>query len=101
LERRLLADPALRGRLTRGDRAALGFLDLRHDGITAELKVDRREAAKVETSYRCLCQPTQYAMGGSMRLSILVVLDMAVSDAPTGVLVELPGDHGPGPPRAL
>ena len=86
LERRLRADPALSGRLTRGDRAALGFVDLRHDGITAELKVERREAVQVETSHRYLGQPTQYATGGSKRLSILVILDMASSDAPVGVL---------------
>ncbi len=99
LERRLLADPALGGRVTRGDRAALGFLDLRHDGVTAELKVERREAVKVETTHRYLGQPTQYATGGSKRLSILVVLDMAAPDAPTGVLsnylgIMVPALHG-------
>lgn len=99
LERRLLADPALGGRLTRGDRAALGFLDLQHDGITAELKVERREAVQVETSHRYLGQPTQYATGGSKRLSILVVLDMAAPDAPSGVLsnylgIMVPALHG-------
>lgn len=99
LERRLLADPALGGRLTRGDLAALGFLDLRHDGITAELKVERRKAASMETSHRYLGQPTQYATGASKRLSILVILDMAAPDAPTGVLsnylgIMVPALHG-------
>lgn len=99
LERRLLADPGLGARLTRGDRAALGFLDLRHDGITAELKVERRDAANVETSHRYLGQPTQYATGSSKRLSILVVLDMVAPDAPSGVLsnylgIMVPALHG-------
>jgi hypothetical protein len=99
LERRLLGDPALGGRLTRGDRAALGFLDLRHDGITAELKVERRRAVTVETSHRYLGQPTQYATGVSKRLSILVVLDMAIPEAPAGVIsnylgIMVPALHG-------
>jgi hypothetical protein len=99
LERRLLGDPALGGRLTRGDRAALGFLDLRHDGITAELKVERRRAVTVQTSHRYLGQPTQYATGVSKRLSILVVLDMAIPEAPAGVIsnylgIMVPALHG-------
>lgn len=41
LHDRLLADPNLGGRVERGSRLALGFLDARHDGITAEFKVER------------------------------------------------------------
>jgi hypothetical protein len=41
----LLADPELGGRVERDDPLALGYLDSRHGGITAELKVERRVPA--------------------------------------------------------
>jgi hypothetical protein len=42
LHNRLMADPELGGRVERGSPLALGYLDVRHDGITAELKVERK-----------------------------------------------------------
>ena len=39
LSDRLLADPALEGRVQRGTRAAGGFLDIIHEWINTELKV--------------------------------------------------------------
>lgn len=42
LHQQLLADPELCGRVDRGSPLALGYLDVRHDGITAELKVERK-----------------------------------------------------------
>jgi hypothetical protein len=58
---RLLADPALEGRVQRGTRAAGGFLDIIHDRINAELKVARTTAVTVETSQRYLGQAADYA----------------------------------------
>jgi hypothetical protein len=50
LHQRLSQDPELGGRVERGSRLALGFLDLRHDGITAELKVERKAPVSRETA---------------------------------------------------
>jgi len=84
LEARLLADPELGGRVERGTRAALGFLDLRHDRVTAELKVELRTAVTEERSPKYLGQPTQYAAADGARLSLLVVLDMSCKTSPIG-----------------
>ena len=86
LEARLRDDPALGGRLSRRDARALGFLDLDHDGITAELKVERTTPVTQENCYKYLGQPAQYATGANRRLSILVVLDMTRKQAPPGAL---------------
>ncbi len=84
LEARLLADPELGGRVERGTRAALVFLDLRHDRVTAELKVEPRTAVTEERSPKYLGQPTQYATADGARLSLLVVLDMSRKTSPVG-----------------
>jgi len=73
----LLADPTLEGRVERGTPLALGYLDTRHDGITAELKVARDQPVTPETAPKYIGQPTQYAAGDGTRLSILVILDMS------------------------
>jgi hypothetical protein len=86
LERRLKEDPTLGGHVTRGARRALGFLDLDHDGVTAELKVERSTPVTEENCAKYLGQPTQYGSGGGTRLSILVVLDMSRKEAPPGTL---------------
>ncbi len=83
---RLLADPALEGRVQRGTRAAGGFLDIIHDRINAELKVAKRVSVTVETSHKYLGQPTDYATDTGSQLSILVVLDMTQKRTPPGVL---------------
>ncbi len=83
---RLVADPALEGRVQRGTRAAGGFLDIIHDRINAELKVARQTAVTVETSHKYLGQPADYAADTGAQLSILVVLDMTGKEAPPGVL---------------
>ena len=82
---RLQAEPELGGRLERGSRLALGFLDVRHDGITAELKVERTTAVSESTAPRYMGQPTQYAAADGARLSILAVLDMSRKTSPVGV----------------
>ena len=83
---RLLADPALEGRVQRGTRAAGGFLDIIHDRINAELKVAKQTAVTVETSHKYLGQAADYAADTGSQLSILVVLDMTQTKNPPGVL---------------
>jgi hypothetical protein len=80
----LKADPELSGRVERGTPLALGFLDVRHDGITAELKVERRTPVTKETAPKYIGQPTQYASADGARLSILCVLDMTSKICPVG-----------------
>ena len=82
---RLLGEPELGARLERGSKLGLGFLDVRHDGITAELKVERRTAVTQETAPKYMGQPTQYAAADGARLSILSVLDMSRKTSPVGV----------------
>jgi hypothetical protein len=99
LEARLRDDPALGGRLTRRDARALGFLDLDHDRITAELKVERTTPVTQENCHKYLGQPAQYATGANQRLSILVVLDISRKEAPPGALenyvwLTQPAAHG-------
>jgi len=84
LYERLLAEPELEGRLQRGSALALGFLDVRHDGITAELKVERKTPVTKEGAPKYIGQPTQYAAGDGARLSILTILDMSPKELPIG-----------------
>lgn len=81
---RLRQDPDLDGRIERGSPLALGFLDVRHDGITAELKVERKAAVTKDTAPKYMGQPTQYAAADGARLSILCVLDMSPKTSPVG-----------------
>jgi hypothetical protein len=81
---RLLADPELGGRLERGSPLALGYLDVRHDGITAELKVERKTPVTRESAAKYIGQPTQYAAADGAQLSILAILDMSSKQLPIG-----------------
>jgi hypothetical protein len=81
---RLGQDPELGGRIERGSPLALGFLDVRHDEITAELKVERKAPVTRETAPKYMGQPTQYAAADGARLSILCVLDMSPKTSPVG-----------------
>lgn len=84
LHERLLADPELGGRVERGSPLALGFLDVRHDGITAELKVERATPVTRDGAPKYMGQPTQYAAADGARLSILTILDMSPKLLPIG-----------------
>ncbi len=84
LHARLLADPELGGRVDRGNPLALGYLDVRHDGITAELKVERQTPVTRDTAPKYMGQPTQYAAADGARLSILTILDMSPKTLPIG-----------------
>lgn len=102
---RLLAEPELEGRLERGSPLALGFLDVRHDGITAELKVERKTPVTRESAPKYIGQPTQYAAADGARLSILAILDMSPKVLPVGTpenyLFEMgPQHHGLENPEA-
>ncbi len=84
LHARLLADPELGGRVERNEPLALGYLDIRHDGITAELKVERKVPVTEERAPKYMGQPTQYAAADGVRLSILCILDMSQKERPVG-----------------
>lgn len=86
VHQRLIQDPELGGRIERGRPLALGFLDVRHDGITAELKVERKTPVTRESATKYIGQPTQYAGADGSRLSILCVLDMSPKANPIGTL---------------
>lgn len=105
LHQALLDDPTLEGRVERGTKLALGFLDTRHDGITAELKVERKQAVTEETAPKYIGQPTQYAAADGARLSILVILDMSPKVLPIGtpenyLFVLTPQQHGMTEPHS-
>ncbi|WP_345981140.1 hypothetical protein [Streptomyces sp. DSS69] len=85
VDRRLKQDPLLGGRVTRATRQGLGITDVVHDGVTCELKVERRKAFGVDRSQRYLGQPTQYAAAVQQQLSILLVLDSTKKQQPVGV----------------
>ncbi|MGD0948908.1 MAG: hypothetical protein ABSA52_15970 [Candidatus Binatia bacterium] len=91
LERRLRSDATLGGRLERRTPAGGGYLDLLHDGINAELKVENDKPASVEGAAKYMGQPVQYATDRGSQLSILCVLDRSAKRAPVG---ELPNYFG-------
>ena len=89
LHSQLMTDPELGGRVDRGNPLALGYLDVRHDGITAELKVERKVGVTKESAPKYIGQPTQYAAADGARLFILTILDMSPKTLP----VETPENY--------
>lgn len=105
IHERLMGDPDLGGRAERGSPLALGYLDVRHDGITAELKVERQTPVTKERAPKYMGQPTQYAAADGARLSILAIVDTSPKHMPIGTpenyLFELaPKLHGMDNPEA-
>lgn len=105
LHARLLEESELEGRVERGNPLALGFLDVRHDGITAELKVERRTPVTRESAVKYIGQPTQYAAADGSRISILAILDLSPKELPPGtpenyLFVLPPKLHGLSNPEA-
>lgn len=105
LHQTLMADPTLGGRVERGTPSALGFLDVRHDGVTAELKVERTVPVTAATAPKYIGQPTQYAAVDGVRVSILVILDMSPKILPIGtpenyLFMLQPQQHGLADPEA-
>jgi hypothetical protein len=84
LHSRLLEDPELGGRVQRNEPLALGYLDIGHDRITAELKVERQLPVTEERAPKYMGQPTQYAAADGASLSILCILDMSPKERPVG-----------------
>ncbi|TFD13791.1 hypothetical protein E3T26_09285 [Cryobacterium sp. TMT1-21] len=81
LYEQLLLDPELERRLERGAASGLGYNDIRHDGITAELKVERQVPETRERSAKYISQVSQYATADGTRVSILCVLDITRKQA--------------------
>ncbi|MBB1058941.1 DUF2125 domain-containing protein [Dietzia sp. B19] len=101
----LLADTTLGGRVERGTALGHGYLDTRHDGITAELKVARDQPVTPQSATKYIGQPTQYAAADGARLSILVILDMSPKVLPIGtpenyLFVLDPKQHGMTDPHS-
>ena len=102
LEEILRADPRLGGRVQRRALAG-GVTDLVHDGIVAELKVERTTPATIARADKYLGQPAQYSVDADARLSILCILDWTEKDAPVGKPENywgwlIPGMHGEARP---
>lgn len=102
---RLLKEPELEGRVERGSPLGLGFLDIRHDKITAELKVERHTPVTRDSAPRYMAQVTQYASADGARLSILAILDMSPKELPIGtpenyMFPLVPAQHGIDDPLA-
>lgn len=76
----------LGGRITEHAWQGGGETDLAHDGVVAELKVEKTVPATIDRAGDYLRQPTQYASADQRQLSILVILDMTPKEAPPGVL---------------
>jgi hypothetical protein len=81
---RLSNEPELGGRVERGSPLALGYLDVRHDGITAELKIEKRVPVTSDSARHYMSQPAQYGSADGSRLSILCILDMSEKTSPLG-----------------
>jgi hypothetical protein len=65
----------------RGMASGLGFNDFRHDGINAELKVEKQVPETRERSAKYISQTVQYATADGTRVSILCVLDVTRKEA--------------------
>jgi hypothetical protein len=81
----------LGGRVTTHAWQGGGPTDLAHDGVVAELKVEKKTPVTLDRAADYLGQATQYASAGQRQLSILAILDMTPKEAPPGVLVNTVG----------
>jgi hypothetical protein len=91
LLKRVAMAPELGGRVQEHAWQGGGPTDLAHDGVVAELKVERSQPATLERAANYMSQATQYASAGQRQLSILVILDMTPKQAPPGVLANTIG----------
>lgn len=73
-----------------------GPTDLIHDGLVAELKIEKETPVTLESAKDYLGQATRYASAGQRQLSIVAILDMTPMDAPPGVLANMLGDSNRG-----
>lgn len=86
LLKRLRMATELGGRVANHTWQGGGPTDLAHDGIIAELKIEKTTPVTLENARHYLGQPTQYASAGQRQLSILTILDMTPVTDPPGVL---------------
>jgi hypothetical protein len=91
LLKRVAMAPELNGRVHEHAWQGGGPTDLEHDGVVAELKVERAQPATLERAAYYMSQAAQYASAGQRQLSILVILDMIPKEAPPGVLANAIG----------
>jgi hypothetical protein len=91
LLKRLAMVDELGGRVSKHAWQGGGPTDLIHDGVVAELKVEKAAPATLEGAIAYLAQTTQYASGGQRQLSIMVILDMTPKETPPGVLANTVG----------
>jgi hypothetical protein len=97
--KRLAMATELEGRISEHAWQGGGETDLAHDGVIAELKVEKLKAVTLEGSTKYLAQTTHYASAGQRQLSIMVILDMTAKETPPGVLANsigwlIPKLHG-------
>jgi hypothetical protein len=91
LLKRLGMATELSGRVTEHAWQGGGPTDLAHDGVVAELKVEKTTPATLERAKDFLGQPVQYASADHRQLAILAILDMTPKAAPPGVLANTAG----------
>jgi len=91
LLKRVAMAPELGGRVAKHAWQGGGPTDLVHDGVVAELKVEKDTPVTLEDASRYLAQATQYASAGQRQLSILAILDMTPMTAAPGVLANTMG----------
>jgi hypothetical protein len=75
---------ALEGRVQEGSEVGGGETDLVHDGIVAELKLERATAVTSENATQFLGQTTSYSSGLGSQLGIAVILDLSEKKNPLG-----------------
>ena len=91
LLKRVAMAPELGGRVQKHAWQGGGPTDLIHDGVVAELKIEKGTPVTLESAKDYLGQATQYASAGQRQLSILAILDMTPMDSPPGVLANMMG----------
>jgi hypothetical protein len=75
---------ALHGRVRQGTEVGGGETDLVHEGIVAELKVEKTTTVAENNAAQFLGQTTSYASGVGAQLGIAVILDLSEKKNPLG-----------------
>jgi hypothetical protein len=78
------AQDALHGQVQEGTEIGGGETDLVHNGVVAELKVEKTTAVTDQNAPRFLGQTTSYASGLGSQLGIAVILDLTEKTSPVG-----------------
>jgi hypothetical protein len=75
---------ALHSRVQEGTKVGGGETDLVHDGVVAELKVEKATTVTKENATQFIGQTTSYASGLGSQLGIAVILDLSEKKNPLG-----------------